>query len=115
WSRIRPEAKFAPAAAMLHARLYLARDQLAAAEPLLIQALRGEGKLAVEARETLVNLYKIQGRFVEARALVSAARNTYPDPVGLLKELEVLGSTNPLPVGMAYTALEKASKNAPDD
>jgi tetratricopeptide (TPR) repeat protein len=115
WSRIPRDSSLAPQVAMLQARLMLSQDRFAAAEPLLVDALRGEGKLAIEARECLVNLYKIQGRFVEARALVAASWGAYPDPVGLLKELENLGSNNPMPVVVANAALEKASRNAPDD
>ncbi|WZO99357.1 FG-GAP-like repeat-containing protein [Isosphaeraceae bacterium EP7] len=115
WARVDAASPFAPSAAMLAARLALARDRLAEAEPLLVKALGGQGKLAVEARETLVNLYKIQGRFIEARAVVSGAWGTYPDPMGLLKELENLGSTSPMSVGVAHAALEKASRNAPED
>ncbi|WP_148594737.1 CRTAC1 family protein [Aquisphaera giovannonii] len=115
WSRLDASSPRAPDVAMLRARAALAGDRFAAAEPLLLAALRGSGKLAIEARETLVNLYKIQGRFVEARALVSAGWGSYPDPVGLLKELENLGSNNPMPVVTANAALERAARAAPDD
>jgi tetratricopeptide (TPR) repeat protein len=115
WARVKDDSPFAPAAAMLRARLVLVHDRFADAEPLLLKAVRGQGKLAVEARETLVNLLKIQGRYVEARALVSAGWGSYPDPVGLLRELETLGSANPMPVAIVHAALEKASPNAPGD
>ncbi len=115
WARVDAASPFASSAAMLSARLCLNEDRFAEAEPLLIQAIRGQGKHAIEARETLVNLFKIQGRFIEARVLVSQAWGAYPNPLGLLKELENLGSSNPMPVGLAHSALEKASKNAPQD
>ncbi|WP_165226704.1 FG-GAP-like repeat-containing protein [Aquisphaera insulae] len=115
WSRVASDSPRAADLAMLRARIALGRHRFAAAEPLLLVALGGKGKLAVEARETLVNIYKIQGRFVEARALVSAAWGSYPDPVGLLKELENLGSNNPMSVVTANAALEKAARTAPDD
>ena len=115
WSRVKVDSSFAPPAAMLAARLFLKTDRFAEAEPYLFKTILAKGKRAVEPLDTLVNLYKFQGRFVEARGLVSSAWGSYPDPVGLLKELENLGSSNPMSVGIAYAALEKASKNAPDD
>ncbi len=115
WSRVPADSPFAPHAAMYRARLVLEHDRFADAEGFLLTALKGSGKHAIEARETLVKLYKLQGRFDEARALVHEAWGSYPDPQGLLKELEKLGSTNPLGFGVISTALTKAGRNAPDD
>lgn len=115
WLRVPPDSPLAPHAAMLRARLALRRDRLADAEPLLLRAVTGRGPLAVEARDTLVNLYKIEGRFAEARALVMGARGRYPDEAGLLRELEKLGSNHPMGFEATSAALEKAAKNAPDD
>jgi tetratricopeptide (TPR) repeat protein len=115
WARVDSDSPFAPAAAMFRARAVLDRDRLADAEPLLNDALKGQGRLATEARETLVNLYKLQGRFDEARTLVSAGWGSYPDKTGLIKELENLGSNNPIGIQVAYTALSKAFAKAPDD
>ncbi len=115
WKRVKSDSRFAPHAAILQARSVLRKDRFADAEPLLKIAIKGKGKLAIEARETLVNLYKIQGRFIEARALVSSSWGIYPDSVGLIKELEQLGSNNPKSVDAISAALQKASRNAPDD
>jgi tetratricopeptide (TPR) repeat protein len=115
WLRVPPDSSFAPHAALLRGRLALDHDRFAEAEPPLLDALKGQGKNAIEAREYLVNIYKIQGRFDEARALVLAAWGTYPDSSGLIKELEKLGSNNPLSVESMRVALERATKGAPDD
>ena len=56
------------------------------------KALGDRGPHAIEARETLVNLFKIEGRFEEARRLVAEAWDWYPDRIGLLKELELSSS-----------------------
>jgi hypothetical protein len=115
WSRVPARSLFEPHAALYRARLLLNHDRFADAEPLLLIAMRGQGAHATEARETLVNLYKLQGRFDEARAMVLGAWGSYPDSAGLLKELETLGSINPMGFDAIRTALEKASRNAPDD
>ncbi len=115
WGRVPAGSTFAPASAMFRARLALRSDRFAEAEGPLIEALRGKGPLAIEARETLVSLYKIQGRFGEARTLVLGGWGTYPDSSGLLRELEKLGSSNPMSVVDMRLALEKAAKTAPDD
>ena len=115
WKKVDPRSPYAASAAMLSARIFLSQDRIAEAEPFLVEAVKGQGKHATEARETLVNLYKLQGRFVEARTIVSKAWGSYPDPVGLLKELENLGSNNPMPVGVIHETLQKASRKAPQD
>ena len=115
WRRVPADSSFGPAAAMFRARLSLRDDRLADAEESLTSALKGKGSIAIEARETLVGLFKIQGRFGEARDLVLRGWGSYPDSSGLLRELEKLGSNNPASVSDAREALEKASVNAPDD
>ncbi len=76
----RRDRRFEPHASLYRARGVLSHDRFADAEPLLLTALGGQGAHATEARETLVNLYKIQGRFDEARALCWArgARTATP-------------------------------------
>ena len=96
-------------------RLVLEHDRFADAEKLLLDALGGEGAHATEACETLVNLYKLQGRFSEARALVLGALETYPNPTAVIRELEKLGSNRPVEFDVVRSTLEKASRNAPDD
>ncbi len=110
WSRVPPGSPFAPHAAMLRARLVLRRDRLAEAEPLLLAAVKGTGPLAVEARDTLVNIYKIEGRFADARAVALEASGQYPDQAALLRELETLGSNNPISFDRARAALDRAAR-----
>ena len=65
-------SEFGPSAAMMLARLALAEDRLAEAERHLPAALRAPDAQGKEARESLLLLYKIQGRYEEARRLVRA-------------------------------------------
>ena len=115
WSRVPPYSPFAGHAAMLRVRLLMKRDRFAEAEELLPAALRASGQHAIEARETLVELFKLEGRFQEVRALVQEGWDTYPDRFGLLRLLANLDSINPVPIEKIRPALEKAAKNSPDD
>jgi enediyne biosynthesis protein E4 len=115
WARVPADSPFAPSAAMFRARLLLEHDRFADAEEFLVNALRGTGPHAIEARETLIKLYKLQGRFDEARVLVLEAAGSYPDTAGVLREMERLGSNNPMGLEAIRSTLEKASRNAPDD
>jgi tetratricopeptide (TPR) repeat protein len=115
WSRVPPASPYAGHAAMLRVRLLLKRDQLAAAEELLPVALRASGQHAIEARETLVALFRLEGRFAELRGLVRDGWESYPDRFGLLRELAKLESINPVPIEKIRPALETGAENAPDD
>src|SRR5205085_8856260 len=86
WSRVPPDSPYAGHAAMLRVRLLLKRDQLAAAEELVPIALRASGSHAIEARETLVALLRLEGRFAEMRPLVQDGWESYPDRIGLLRQ-----------------------------
>ncbi|MDR3618779.1 MAG: FG-GAP-like repeat-containing protein [Paludisphaera borealis] len=115
WDRVPGESPFAGRAAVMRARQELHHRRFATAEALMERALNEEGPHAIEAAETLVNLFKIQGRFREARRLVRAAWRRYPDRIGLLREMALLDSQNPFPIVRAREALALAAKSAPDD
>src|SRR5579883_2158370 len=115
WSRVPADSPFAGHAAMLRVRLLMKRDRFAAAEELLPVALRASGQHAIEARETLVHLLKLEGRFEELRTVVQDGWESYPDRFGLLRELATLDSIVPVPIETIWPALEKAAQNAPDD
>ncbi len=100
---------------MLRVRLLLKRDRFAAAEELLPIALRASGQHAIEARETLVLLFKLEGRFDEARVLIEEAWSSYPDRFGLLRQLANFDSINPVPIEKIWPALDKAAEQSPDD
>ena len=89
--------------------------RFAEAEVLMPRALGDRGRHAIEARETLVNLFKIQGRYREAERLVRDGADRYPDKIGLLKELAQLGSINPHKLDLVRAGLEKAASASPDD
>src|SRR5262245_56202628 len=115
WSRVPADSPFAGHAAMLRVRLLLKRDRFAAAEELLPVALRASGQHAIEARETLVVLLKLEGRFDELRTVVQGGWDSYPDRFGLLRQLANLDSITPVPIEKIWPDLEKAAKSAPDD
>jgi predicted Zn-dependent protease len=115
WAQIPPDSPLAPRAAMMQARLALKRHRLSAAEGFLREALRADVPLAIEARETLVNITKIQGRYDEARRLVREGWTTYPDRVGTLQELARLDSPTPIKLEQALPNLEAAIRMAPED
>ena len=115
WSRVPANSPFAGHAAMLRVRLLMKRDRFAAAEELLPAALRASGEHAIEARETLVHLFNLEGRFAEVRSLVQEGWDSYPDRFGLLRQLANLDSINPFPIEKIGPALEKAAQNSPDD
>jgi enediyne biosynthesis protein E4 len=115
WSRVPADSPFAGHAAMLRVRLLLKRDRFAAAEELLPTALRASGQHAIEAREMLVVLFKLEGRFGEVRSLVQEGWDSYPDRIGLLRQLANLDSINPVPIEKIWPALERAAEVSPDD
>ncbi len=115
WSRVPTDSPFAGHAAMLRVRLLLKRDRFAAAEEILPAALRASGQHAIEARETLVVLLKLEGRFDELRTVVQDGWDSYPDRFGLLRQLANLDSIVPVPIEKIWPALEKAAENSPDD
>jgi tetratricopeptide (TPR) repeat protein len=115
WSRVPTDSPFAGHAAMLRVRLLMKRNRFAAAEELLPIALRASGQHAIEARETLVVLFKLEGRFAEVKSLVQEGWDSYPDRFGLLRQLANLDSINPVPIEKIWPALEKAAEISPDD
>ncbi len=92
----------------------LKKHRFSSAEPLLVLALRDPGELGKEAQETLVHIYKLQGRFDEARRLVRAGWERY-DRVGTIQELVRLDTSNPIPIEKARPLLQQAAQSAPDD
>ena len=115
WSRIDDASPRVGLAAVRLARRALRAHRFAEAEVLMRKALRDRGRHAIEARETLVNLFKIQGRYREAERLVRDGSDLYPDKIGLLKELAQLGSINPHKLDLVRDGLDKAASASPDD
>ena len=115
WSRVDDASPLSGLAAVRLARRALRTHRFAEAEDLMRRALGDRGRHAIEARETLVNLFKIQGRYREAEQLVRGGADRYPDKIGLLKELAQLGSINPHKLDLVRDGLEKAASTAPDD
>jgi hypothetical protein len=115
WRRVPSGSAFAGSAALMLAREELAGHRLAEAERYLPAALAAPGAFGVEARETLLHLYKLQGRIEEARRLVREGWDRYPDRVGTLQELWRLDTPTPLSLESHRLVLENAARSAPDD
>ena len=115
WSRVPDASPFSGLAAARRARGELARHRLAAAEVLLPRALADRGDHSLEAFETLLNLFKIEGRFDEALRLARGYADRYPDQIALLREMAQLGSAKPHRLDLIEGALDAASRGAPDD
>ena len=60
-------------------------------------------------------LFKLEGRFDEARVLIEEAWSSYPDRFGLLRQLANFDSINPVPIENIWPALDKAALESPDD
>jgi tetratricopeptide (TPR) repeat protein len=115
WLEVPPGSAFAVHAAMMLARGALVHDRHADAEPYLKAALGAAMPTGKEAREVLLNLYKLQNRLEEARRLVRDGWETYPDRIGTLQQLWRLDTPSPLLLEELRYVVENAAKNAPDD
>ena len=115
WLAVPPGSPFALHAALMLARGALDHDRHADAEPYLKAALVAVWPTGKDAREVLLNLYKIQNRLEEARRLVRDGWETYPDRVGTLQELWKLDTPSPFLLEELRYVVENAAKNAPDD
>ena len=115
WSLVPDDSPFSGRAAIERSRRELKRHRLAAAEPLLPRAMADRGDHSLEAFETLLNLYRIEGRFDEAIRLCWSYAPRYPDQVALLRELAQLGSIKAHKLDYTRGLLETAAKGAPDD
>jgi thioredoxin-like negative regulator of GroEL len=115
WARVPAHSRFGPEANLFQARMALEDHQWAVAEEPLKRALRGPETIGEEAFVSLVYLLRLEGRFQEARALVVEAWDTYPDTLGLLRELDRFDSVNPIPVEEVRMRLDEAQNAAPGD
>jgi tetratricopeptide (TPR) repeat protein len=115
WSRVKAGTPSAADASMFRARLALSRHRMADAERLLPAALSANGRLGIEARESLLLLLKLQGRYDEARRLVRDGWDHYPDRVGTLQQLWRLDTDTALSPEQHQRVVEQAARAAPDD
>ena len=115
WSKVPPSSPFSGRAAVELARVELAGHRLSAAEPLMLRALGDRGPHANEALETLLTMYKIEGRFEEAERLVRDSSGRYSDRIALLREWAKLRSTDPYEFDLARDGLVTAARSSPDD
>ena len=114
WSRIPRGSPFEARASVLAAREVLKQDRQAAAEVLLLRAVDESGDHAVEARQTLARLCKIQGRLREVEQLFRSHWDETPNPIAALQELWRIRQLA-YPVEETRSVLEQAAKNAPND
>lgn len=110
-----PEAHaFEPLGAYLEAKANLAQGRLHDAERRLEQALTRHGPGRDQARDLLSEIYQIEVRFDDVKALDHARLAEAQDPTRALKELSNLDLRR-LPYDGLKGALEKAGALAPDD
>ncbi|MDR3620393.1 MAG: tetratricopeptide repeat protein [Paludisphaera borealis] len=115
WDSVPIGSPFAGRAAVRRARQELASHRLAAAETYLLRAVDERGAHAVEAFETLVHLFKIEGRFREVRRLVNDWWEDYPNRISMVTELTQLDTPSAYAPAKAREALDRAGAAAPDD
>ncbi|QDV38988.1 FG-GAP-like repeat-containing protein [Tautonia plasticadhaerens] len=115
WARVPADSGFGPNAALMLARLALRGHRMAEAERVLPRAIGAKGAQGRQARGMLLRLYKLQGRYEEARRLVRDGGATDPDRVGMIRELFRLDSRDPMALGEHARAVEQAAAAAPDD
>ena len=113
WLSVPPGSPFALHAAMMLARGALVHDRQSEAEPYLQAALGAPMPTGKEAREVLLNLYKVQNRLEEARRLVCDGWGTYPDPMGTLQQLWRLDTSSPVLLEELRYVVENAAKLPP--
>lgn len=115
FSRVPRDSPFAGRAAVMLARQALQGHRLSVAEELMPRALEEDGPYGTEARETLIFMFKLQGRYDEARRLVREGWTRYPDRVGTLQELARLDTPTPIKIEKVRPTLETAYRAAPAD
>ena len=115
WERVPAESEFGPNAALMLARLALQGHRMAEAERVLPRAIEARGDHGRQAREILLRLYKLQGRYEEARRLVRDGWDSDPDRVGSIQELFRLDSSDPMPLEEHARAVGQAAAASPDD
>ncbi len=115
WQAVPAGSGFTLHAAMMLRCAALVADRQADAEPYLKAAVRAVYPTGKEAREVLLNLYKVQNRLEEARRLVRDGWETYPDRIGTLQQLWKLDTASPVLLEDLRYVVETAAKNAPED
>ncbi len=114
WSHIAIDSNYSSRAAVLQARLALERHRFAEAEAILPRALDVPGPEAIEARQSLALIDKLQGRVDEVARLFRDGFDRMPNPVATLRELWDLEQA-PYPVEPSRHALAQAHDAAPED
>ena len=99
---------------MRRSRLEMDRGRFAECERLLRQAAERAGPHVAEARWGLVLLLRLEGRFQEARRWLEDGFDVMTSPVETLARLYKL-DVDPFPTEGVRTALDRASKQAPED
>ena len=114
FARLPQNYPFDSVGAYLAAKAHMTRGELHEAERRLEQALSRGGSDLERARDLLGEIYEIEVRFDDARALLRGYLKDVKDPIPILKKLSNL-ELDRLPYQGLQAALEKASQLAPED
>ena len=114
WARVPKGSPRAAEASLYRARIKLERHRFADAERLLLNAVDRPGPIGDEAILTLIYIWKIQDRYVEAKRLLKRYWIRLPNRAEGLRELWRL-TFDPYPSVSFDPILERAAKAAPDD
>jgi tetratricopeptide (TPR) repeat protein len=112
FGRVPRTSRHAGRAAVRRVRLALPLGQFSAADD-LTRAFN-DPALAAEARQTCAFVFKVEGRWAEARRVFCAGWNQMPSPVATLHEIWRLDH-QPLENELSRQELTKAGRKAPDD
>lgn len=115
FAKISRRSPFALDAVMEEARAELDMNRLGAAEPYLLMVKNASGRTGLESIESLLTIYKIEGRYDEARLLLQDSASRYPDKMGVVKELATIDSVIPYPIDRAKAGLARSYQADPKD
>jgi tetratricopeptide (TPR) repeat protein len=114
FARVPRESEWAGWSDVHSSRLEMDRGRFSRCEDLLLRAAATPGPHVAEARWGLVLLWRMEGRFDEARRWLEAGFDQMSSPVVTLQRLYKL-DVDPFPIEGVRRALQRAGRQAPDD
>ena len=114
FSRVPPDSRWTGWSDVRRSRLEMDRGRFSECEALLRRGAQRPGLHVAEARWGLVLLLRLEGRFQEARQWLEDGFDEMTSPVETLRRLYKL-DVDPFPIEGVRTALDRASKQSPED
>jgi len=114
WSRVAANSPWGAEAGARLARAAMAKGRFAEAEDRLIPAVAASGPARTPARDTLILLYRFEGRLAEVRDLIRGWSTASASPLEPLRELFDL-DFSAYPIEGVRSYLADAARKAPDD